>query len=374
MQEPEREEQRGHDPDTGLVWRFRPAGPDAGSAQERAAGPCLVVVYSQARVAPGRFGLERLFSATRHACLFLNAPDAGWYIGCEQAIDAAIDAAVQAARPARVIHYGASKGAYGALLTGLRRGDGAIYAFGPEFELGAPGTQSAQHMRGHVRGPDLAAALRRAEAGPPITLVFGLFDPVDAAGAAALMDTTLPARVRLLTLRSSHASHDHLYSQNVIRKLIARFDRNLDALCADRDLLARETRADLVRFADTGRRFAQGDLPDDLTRLMPGHPSEDPHLRANAGHALLAGEILLAAGRAQEAADRLAALQAGLDADPALRALPKRWRKQVWRARRAALAAVGDAVRLADLDRAIAERFPEDPDLRAPLPRPTVPD
>jgi len=373
MREPKRQEpqeQQGHDPDTGLVWRFRPAVSQGRPAHDAAERPCLVVVYSQARVAPGRFGLERLFSATRHACLFLNAPDAGWYLGCERAIDAAIDAAAQAARPARVIHYGASKGAHGALLTGLRRGDGAVYAFGPEFELGAPGTQSARHMSAPVHGPDLVAALRHAEAGPPITLVFGLFDAIDAAGAAALMETALPERVRLLLLRSSHASHDHLYSLNIIRKLIVRFDRDLRALCADRGLLARETHADLLRFADTARRVAQGLLPENLARLTPGAPREDPHVSANPGHALLAGEILLAAGRGHEAADRLAALQAGLDADPALRTLPKRWRKRVWRARRAALAALGDVARLADLDRAIAERFPEDPELRGLPARP----
>lgn len=167
----------GHDPQSGLRWRFR-AAPAGGTGT-------LVVVQSQARVVPPRFGLERLFATTRHACLFLDCPDAAWYLGCEEAADAAIDAAIARSAPSRIIHYGASKGAFGALATALRRQDGAAYAFGPEFELGVPGTQSGLYRaHGQPGEPDLVRALAETRSPHPLTLVFGLHDPVDADGYA----------------------------------------------------------------------------------------------------------------------------------------------------------------------------------------------
>ena len=102
------------------------APPEASLRQRFVSGPqsggsgILAVVYSQVRVPEGRFGLERLFTDTRHACLFLNDLRWCWYEGQTEAIDAAIDAAVAAAKPSRIIHYGSSMGGHAALAAGLR--------------------------------------------------------------------------------------------------------------------------------------------------------------------------------------------------------------------------------------------------------------
>lgn len=320
----------GHDPASGLVWRYRPA-PAGGS-------DCLAVVYSQVRVPERRFGLERLFANTRHACLFLNCPDPTWYLGCETGIDRAIDAAAKASGAARIVHYGASKGAYGALATALRLGDGRAFAFGPELVLGRPGSQS-----GAVRSPamanasDMAEQLRRAGSGPELTLVFGILDATDTAGAVALSGRDLPERVRVLRLVSSHASHDHLYTLNIARKLIAGFSRDLEALCAERGLIADDETADLARFARFFEVMAeaaeQGDGTGPAVSDAVVSALIDPYARLNPGYGLALGQALVRLGRRAEAAERLGEVEARIEAMPGANALPKRWRKAVWRAR-----------------------------------------
>ncbi|WP_417771289.1 hypothetical protein [Stappia sp.] len=336
----------GHDAGTGLTWRYRPGrGSDT-----------LVVVQSQARVPQGRFGLERLFAKTRHACLFLNGPDESWYLGCEAASDAAIDAAIVAARPGRIIHYGASKGAYGALLTALRRGDGPAFAFGPELELGVPGSQSAlSRVRGQQGEPDLAGALLAPTTPHPLTLVFGLHDPVDAAGFARLAAQPRPEHLRLLALRSPHASHDHLYTLNIIRKLIVRFDRDLGGLCAERGLIAPEAAHGLASaFGVAGERFADGD------GLSGAALAEELDTTGNPGHALLAAQAFLREGSPNAALALLETAIALNEADPSLAAQPKRWRKTFWHQALAAARAGGDAPRAAAIAARARARFPED--------------
>ncbi|WP_067338607.1 hypothetical protein [Stappia indica] len=318
----------GHDPESGLVWRYRPA-PAGGS-------DCLAVVYSQVRVPEGRFGLERLFANTRHACLFLNCPDPVWYLGCEAAIDRAIDVAAKASGAARIVHYGASKGAYGALVAALRRGDGRAFAFGPELVLGRPGSQSgAVRSPAMANAPDMAEQLQRAGAGPEMTLVFGIFDATDTAGAVALSSRDLPERVRVLTLVSSHASHDHLYTLNIARKLITGFSRDLGALCAERGLIADDETADLERFARFFEGMAGAAEGSDGAGLANAVASalSDPYARLNPGYGLALGQALVRLGRRAEAAERLGEVEARIEAMPGANALPKRWRKAVWRAR-----------------------------------------
>ena len=347
----------GCDPVSGLVWRLRPArtpGNHAGASDS-----ALVVVYSQARVPNGRFGLERLFNTTRHACLFVNAPDETWYVGCDDALDHVIEAARAQTGAQRIIHYGASKGAYGALMMGLRRNDGAIYAFGPELELGQAGSQSRRHMRVDVPPITLADTIGAAATGADITIVFGLLDAVDAAGAIALRTRRLPSRVRTLCLRSTHASHDHLYSQNIIRKLITRFDRDLGTLCAERGLVADDALSDITRFAEAGVRFAQ--TGPHIDNAFVERIRTDPYCAANPGFGLLRGQILHARGQLEDAAHELANLQMCLDADPVLRGLPKRWRKIVWRERQSIARARNDGAEIERLRADICLRFPEDP-------------
>lgn len=320
----------GFDAQSGLVWRYRPA-PAGGS-------DCLAVVYSQVRVPAGRFGLERLFANTRHACLFLNCPDPVWYLGCETAIDRAIDAAAQASGAARIVHYGASKGAYGALAAALRRGDGRAFAFGPELALGRPGSQSgAVRSPAMANAPDMAEQLQRAGTGPDLTLAFGILDATDTAGALALSNSDLPERVRVLRLVSSHASHDHLYTLNIARKLISGFTRDLEALCAERGLIAKDETAELAHFASFAATVAeaaeQGDVAGEAVADAVTSALIDPYARLNPGYGLAVGQALMRLDRRAEAAGWLAGVQERIDAMPGASALPKRWRKAVWRAR-----------------------------------------
>lgn len=333
------------DPATGLTWRFRPG---------RGSG-VLAVVFSQARVPDGRFGLERLFARTRHDCLFLNCPDALWFLDCDGQIDAAIEAAIAASQARRIVYHGASKGAHGALLTGLRRGDGAIHAFCPELRLGAPGSQSALYRPESAGpGPDLAARLTATPTPHPVQVVFGLLDPIDAAGATALTGREdANPMLQVLRLRSSHAAHDHLYSLNIIRKLITRYDRDLDAMCAARGLIAEDAPADVARFAEVASGFILGNA-DAL-----GEALKDPYARSNPGYALCLATALIAAGCCDEAEARLAEAQALIDADPVLSGLPKRWRKAVWQTRIDGRQRAGDRTSADHLRRMMAQRFPD---------------
>ena len=339
----------GCDAASGLSWRFRPA-PRADSAG------ILAVVFSQMRVPEGRFGLERLFANTRHACLFLNCPDPVWYLGCEAAIDREIARAVEAASSSRrIVYYGASKGAHGALATALRRGDGEAFAFGPELVLGQPGSQSARVFApAMARAAGLAGPL--AATGVPVTLVFGIFDPVDAGGATALADRPLPAGVRVLRLASPHASHDHLYTLNIARKLIAGFDRDLAALCAERGLISSDSDAELARFSGFASARAAGRLTPDAIAAA----RRDPYRARNPGHALEVARALAGIGAPAEAAAELALAQATIDASPGARALPKRWLKTFWRERIAALRAGGEDGAADALAREAGQRFPTD--------------
>ncbi|GGF03437.1 hypothetical protein H1W37_09425 [Stappia taiwanensis] len=332
-------------PATGLTWRFRPG---------RGSG-VLAVVFSQARVPEGRFGLERLFARTRHDCLFLNCPDALWFLECDDQIDAAIEAAIAASQARRVVYHGASKGAHGALLTGLRRRDGAIHAFCPELRLGVPGSQSALYRpQGADPGPDLAALLTAAPTPHPVQVVFGLLDPIDAAGATALAGRQdANPMLHVLRLRSSHAAHDHLYSLNIIRKLITRYDRDLEAMCAERGLIAEDAPADVARFAEVASGLVLGN-PDAL-----GEALRDPYARHNPGYALCLATALIAAGRWEEAEARLAEAQALIDVDPVLSGLPKRWRKAVWQTRIDGRQRAGDGAGAECLQRMLMQRFPD---------------
>ena len=320
-------------------------GEDAASCLRHRLAPgagsgLLVVVYSQVRVPDGKFGLERMFSATRHACLFLNDTRNGWYLGQEAAIDAAIEAAIASVQPARILHYGASMGGYAALVTGLRRRDGAIHAFGPELELGRPGSQSALYGLPHPGTPAEALALDpaldglRRELAHPVHLYFGHLDPVDSAGVARVLAQGLGSR--LFDLASCHASHDHLYTLNVIRKITRTFDRDPEDELVARGLIRPLPRAFHAGFAAAGEAFAAGErlTPeqlDALAALAPGH----------AGLLRLRAEAVAGTGDLALAVDLMQAAEAAIARDPALHGLPKRWRKDLPLARAGWMLALG---------------------------------
>ncbi|WP_417688681.1 hypothetical protein [Roseibium sp.] len=324
----------------------------------------LVVVFSQVRVPAGKFGLERLFAGTRHNCLFLNDTGNQWYVGLDEEIDAVIDEAVSQVQPTRIIHYGSSMGGYGALLTGLRRRDGEIHAFGPELRPGRPGYQSTDYGVPscvhdiHPSGQQFPHHLH---------LYFGCFDPVDAAGAAETAQLFPEADLHLV--KSSHASHDHLYSLNIIRKIIRTFDRDPGAELVARGLKADISEETLKQFAALGERLAAGDAVDpNLVRRLPGYDG-------NPGMIRLAAEAEANVLRLDRAFTTALQAEQLIENDPVLSTLPKRWRKEFPLKRVRWLIAQGQSEGAHQLLLETCRRFPVDDamkelchDLAVPLP------
>jgi len=312
-------------------------------------------VFSQVRVPEGKFGLERLFAGTRHACLFFNDLSGHWYQGQEQEIDAALDHAIDQVRPERVVYYGSSMGAYGALMTGLRHGDGSVYAFGTELDLGRPGGQSPGDLAGPPGGlvPAIKALERAAKTLKDCHLFYGALDPVDAR-QVQLLGASATGTIHLHLLRSSHASHDHLYSLNIIRKIISGFERDPRSLCAERRLLAKETKEDLKLFSKVHEDLISG-RPGDPTALI-----ETGRRLNNPGMLQWAAEVLVAHERLDTAAGLLSEADTMTHADPVLAGVPKRWRKLLPLRWAELLAELGD---VSEAETVLAEcrsRFPDD--------------
>lgn len=350
----------------GLAACFAPllrTGPAAGGIG-RGSG-VLAVVFSQVRVPAGKFGLSRLFARTQHHGLFLNDLTGGWYRGQAAAIDAAIDtaaarlAAVLGAPPRRV-YYGSSMGAHGALATALRRGDGEAIVFGPDLVVGAPGSQSGRAgLLPDAGDPDLLAALDNWT-GPPLDLVFGLFDPADGATAAAIAGLPPSPTRRLVPVASTHEVHDHLFSLNVVRRAIAGFSRPIADEVAAKGLLV--PAPDWAALARLGAIAADvhvgGAWPAPATVDALG-------LGVHPGAALLAAEGEAASGHPGAGADRLGDVLAALAADPALATLPKRAVKPLARRMIELLAAAGRADEAARQAALWRDAHPDDAGLQA---------
>lgn len=309
----------------------------------------LVVVFSQVRVPAGKFGLERLFSRTRHSCLFLNDTQFGWYLGLDTAIDAKIAEALSRTKAGRIIYYGSSMGGYGALMTGLLRQDGAIHAFGTELRAGYPGTQSSDHG---IRSDD--PRLFTFDDAPlpdfPVHLYFGILDPVDAVNAVTA-DHALPS-ARLHLLRSCHASHDHLYSINVIRRIISTFSRDPKTELASKNLIATTDLTTLKQF---------GSLAERLVEKKPVAPAEVLELEGyseNPGMMRLAANAHAMAGDITEALATLEQAETLVQTDPVLRTLPKRWRRTLPMRRVELLMTRGDRQGAKEVLSWIADTFP----------------
>ncbi|MTI18538.1 hypothetical protein E1162_14935 [Rhodobacteraceae bacterium RKSG542] len=324
-------------PNTILETRFKPAGQST----------TLVIVFSQARIPSGKFGLERLFAKTQHACLFLNHVGNGWYMNQEAAIDAAIDGAIHAASPTRIIYYGASMGAYGALVTGLRRQDGEIYAFGPEVPLGLLQSQSLEHIGLAARtAPSVAALLEASPPNHPVHIIFGAFDAVDVYSFNALNSLRNRNNIEILLVSSSHASHDHLYTINVIRKLITTFTRDIRELLHEKQMPFDSSYEGLSLFASAG----QGDDVDlEVLATLD-----------NAGAGLLAAELLSQSGETGRAVSLLKKWDAAITDDPVLANCPKRWRKKFPLLAVETLMSEGHHSQATELLSETMERFPID--------------
>ena len=278
----------------------------------------LVVVFSQVRIPSGKFGLERLFAKTQHACVFLNDTASQWYLDAEQEIDQAIDLAIAQEQPERIIYYGASMGAYGALITGLRRQDGEIYAFSPELELGTAGTQSADYLARPA--PDKLELLGRlaGDLRHSVHLLFGLFDWVDTCGYLAVQRLPESENLNCYGIAGPHALHDQLYSLNTIRQLIKTFQRDIAELLTDKNLLYSQNLTDCEVFTQQGYALACGEVP----ALVVSEA-----LRNNPGCGLLEAEQFALLGKPYAGAELLRDWHTTLHDDAVMSTAPKRWRK-----------------------------------------------
>lgn len=310
-----------------------------------------MVVFSQVRIPGGKFGLERLFARSRHSCLYLNDTRGRWYLGQDAAIDRLINDACESLQPARRIYYGSSMGGFGALSTALRRGDGMAHAFGTELELGRPGSRSLAAgvaERGHLHS---LAQSSQADLSK-IHLYFGCLDPVDA-GNAARAEAFLPKAHRHL-LTSSHASHDHLYSLNLIRRIIMTFERDPAAELASKNLYYPADPTALPQFCALFEALiAQHRSPLSDIESLPG-------FNINPGMQRLAAEVVAKSGEYQEARRRLEETEALVRSDAVLSGLPKRWRKKLPLRRVELLIEEGNLSGAANLLQQTASEFPID--------------
>lgn len=313
----------------------------------------LAVVFSQVRVPAGAFGLSRLFGRTAHACLFLNQPDNAWYRGAADAVDAAVERAVAVARPSRIVFYGSSMGAFGAIEAAARRPEADVIAFAPDFSIGEASSRSAMAGLPVVEGePALPALLDRPGPGRAHVLA-GLFDPYDA-GVAVRLAEALPAGPSLVTVAGAHEIHDQLYSVNVVRRIISTFTRDPAEAVADRELL--------LPLEDPGRYRAFAALAAAFERGEAVPPATVAALRlaGNPGWRRLLSDAEALAGDLAAAEATLAAAQVEIDGSPLLATLPKRYRKTFFRRRIALVEALGRPEAAAALSAEAARRFPTD--------------
>ncbi|ODN70864.1 hypothetical protein [Methylobrevis pamukkalensis] len=316
----------------------------------------LAVVFSQVRVPAGKFGLSRLFARTSHHGLFLNDLSGCWYRDLGPAIDRAVDAACAVLRPARVVHYGSSMGASGALAAACRRGDGKAIAFAPDPFVGAPGGQgAAAGLVPRAGEPHLADLLARSSSGAfRHDLVFGLFDVFDGGTAAQLAGLGPDVPFDLVPVASTHEVHDHLYSVNVVRRAISTFTRPIALEAATKGLVVADpqypARAELAALS---ARLDAGDR-------VPAAAIDALGLSDEPGAARLAARAELRAGATAAAIVRLGALVDRLHEAPGYRTLPKRAKKQPALDLLALLRDGGEGAAARALGLRMAALYPED--------------
>ncbi len=331
------------DPDLSAAWK--PPG----------VSDVLFVIFSQVRVPRGKFGLAKLIMGREHAGVFFNDHRGQWYQGQEQAIDAVLENIIAQVNPRQIVYYGTSMGGYAALANGLRRGDGAIIAFGVDLPLGLPLSQSAD--AGLTERRDLISELNTAQ-NHPITLCWGLFDASDAASWGLCARTVQNPHVKLVPVGSGHAVHDHLHTVNVVRRIIANPNHDLAGWVEKRGLLlAKPDPQAHLAFHTLATCFTQGDAVSlaDVQALQ---------LDDNIGLQRLAAEIEARHGDLQAAADRLGEVFWRIQREEALTDLPHRWVKPIARRRLDWLQKAGLISDATDFRAACAAIYPREPDFR----------
>ncbi|MCU0839107.1 MAG: hypothetical protein MUE49_10355 [Rhodospirillales bacterium] len=175
--------------------------------------PVVLVAFSHIDTSPGHFAQSRVLDDLPYAKVFLNCPDNAYYlrpipgVGDDvAAIAARLRGEIAALNPARVVLFGNSMGAYGALLYGALLGADLTLAMGPEVQLGVNGGAMLRAAKDRTISEDpharsLTTILRAAPRGDRLCL-FGEKAVADMRGALALSGTG----VRAIGLRNAFHS------------------------------------------------------------------------------------------------------------------------------------------------------------------------
>ncbi|GAB5388339.1 MAG: hypothetical protein Alpg2KO_13070 [Alphaproteobacteria bacterium] len=174
----------------------------------------MVVVFSAINIPRGRYGFTNFFRDCGRNVLYINSPGNQWFQPEIDDISPLIDQAIDLTQSQNVFYYGASMGAYGALLYAMLRKDGPCFSFGPNTTLGIPGSHSSRYdITFDGRYNDLSKLSYDGDF--PLHVVFGAFDLVDAVGYFDLNQLT---GLDCQLYDSCHSIHQHLFnSGDVIR-------------------------------------------------------------------------------------------------------------------------------------------------------------
>ncbi|MTI44722.1 hypothetical protein E1178_14000 [Roseibium hamelinense] len=186
----------------------------------------------------------------------------------------------------------------------------------------------------------------------PVHCFFGVCDPVDALNAAVAFDRLPHAKHHLVW--SSHANHDHLYSLNIIRRLIMTFNRPPEIELASKNLLADVPVKSLEQFGLTAEQLMSGN------QVSVSGLRALPCFEQNPGMIWLAAKISEVQGDLQTALSWIEKAEDLIAHSNVLSTLPKRWRKQLPLHRIRLLCQLGRTYDACDLMIQTSKVFPVD--------------
>lgn len=170
----------------------------------------LVIVFSAINIPKGKFGFSRFFDNTNENKLFVNSPGNQWFQRDIDGINKLIDIVVKENAIQKVFYYGASMGAYAALLFAQLRSDGPCLSYGPNIHLGIQGSHSSRYgICFDDRYKDLSRL--HSQSTHPINIWFGAYDLVDTYYYHQLKSSPFfqGSNFKVRLVESCHAFHQH---------------------------------------------------------------------------------------------------------------------------------------------------------------------
>ena len=187
----------------------------------------LIVVFSPINLPRGKFGLSRFFKKRIENILFINSPGNQWFQRDIEGINNLITSIVCEKRIETIFYYGASMGAYGALLFSSLRKDGPCLAYGPNIILGEIGSHSSRYnIDFDEKYTDITSYFSKSEFRS--TVIFGAYDLVDfyyfryTKRRLDKLNIT-DNNIDLHLMDSCHNVHQHLYNLGEVNKLLGDF-------------------------------------------------------------------------------------------------------------------------------------------------------